>query len=115
MPSQLRRWNGIRGSRIIAGRSLRVYMPSSGSSNAGQSSVEPKAGAGTQSNGAVRLVRYRVQRGDTLWEIAERFNVTPRQIQNWNGIRGSRINAGRTLRLHVPARRASAGSSEKGN
>ena len=113
--SQLRRWNGIRGSRIIAGRSLRVYIPSSGSSNAGQSSVEPKARAGTPSNGAVRLVRYRVQRGDSLWEIAERFNVTPKQIQNWNGIRGSRINAGRTLRLHVPARRASAGSSEKGN
>ena len=113
--AQLRRWNGIRGSRIIAGRSLRVYIPSSGSSNAGQSYVEPKARAGTPSNGAVRLVRYRVQRGDSLWEIAERFNVTPKQIQNWNGIRGSRINAGRTLRLHVPARRASAGSSEKGN
>jgi peptidoglycan lytic transglycosylase D len=48
-----------------------------------------------------RLLHYRIRRGDTLDLIADRFDVTPYEIRRWNGMRSSRLIAGRTLRIYV--------------
>jgi len=49
---------------------------------------------------AVHLVRYRVQRGDTLAGIADRFDVTVAQLKRWNGISGNRAPRGVRLRIY---------------
>ena len=51
----------------------------------------------------VHWVRYRVQRGDTLPGIAERFDVTVAQLKRWNHIRGSRVSRGVHLRIYAGA------------
>ncbi len=69
--------------------------------------LAPGAEAAMDVGGAAgprRLYRYRIRRGDTLGGIAVRFGVTTSQIRRWNRIRGSRIIAGRTLKLYVPVR-----------
>ena len=43
---------------------------------------------------AVRLVHYRVQRGDTLAGIAERFDVTVEELKRWNHIAGDQAPRG---------------------
>lgn len=50
---------------------------------------------------AVKLVHYRVRRGDTLEGIAERFDVTVSELKRWNHIRGSRVPRGATLRIYA--------------
>jgi peptidoglycan lytic transglycosylase D len=50
---------------------------------------------------AVRLVHYRVQRGDTLEGIAVRFDVTVAQLKKWNGIRGASVALGTRLRIYA--------------
>lgn len=42
---------------------------------------------------------YRVTRGDTLGEIAQRFDVTVREIQTWNDLSGTRLHPGQQLRI----------------
>src|SRR5690348_921182 len=67
----------------------------------------------------VRMVRYRVQRGDTLAGIAERFDVTVAQIRRWNHISGAHVRRGTRLRIYAggepmktkPVRERSAESS----
>jgi len=49
----------------------------------------------------VRLVRYRVQRGDTLAGIADRFDVTVAQLKRWNRISGDRAPRGARLRIYA--------------
>jgi peptidoglycan lytic transglycosylase D len=51
----------------------------------------------------VHWVRYRVQRGDTLPRIADRFDVTVEQLKRWNHIRGSRVSRGAHLRIYAGA------------
>ncbi|MDC1435642.1 LysM peptidoglycan-binding domain-containing protein [Gammaproteobacteria bacterium] len=46
---------------------------------------------------------YQVRRGDTLGQISERFDVSVRDIQNWNNIRGTTIYARQELTLHTAA------------
>lgn len=38
-----------------------------------------------------------VRRGDTLWAIARRYNVTTRQLMAWNGLTSSLIRPGDRL------------------
>jgi len=49
----------------------------------------------------VHLVRYRVQRGDTLAGIADRFDVTVAQLKRWNGISGDHAPRGARLRIYA--------------
>jgi LysM repeat protein len=50
---------------------------------------------------------YRVRQGDTLYGIARRFDVTVRDLQVWNRLRGNVIQAGQRLQVNPPAVAAS--------
>ncbi len=66
----------------------------------------------------VRVVRYRVQRGDTLVGIADRFDVTVAQIRRWNHISGGHVRRGTRLRIYAggaPAEPARARSRSARN
>jgi membrane-bound lytic murein transglycosylase D len=65
--------------------------------------------AKNREQGTRRTLHYRVQRGDTLELVADRFEVTPYQVRVWNGLRSSQLVAGRTLIVYPPgATRASS-------
>lgn len=42
---------------------------------------------------------YIVIKGDTLYSISRRFNITVEELQNWNNLKGSDLNIGQVLRL----------------
>lgn len=48
-----------------------------------------------------RFIRYRVQRGDTLERIAERFDVTVEELRRWNHIYGNHVRRGVRLRIYA--------------
>jgi membrane-bound lytic murein transglycosylase D len=49
----------------------------------------------------VKLVHYRVQRGDTLEGIAGRFDVTVADLRRWNHISGEKAPRGARLRIYA--------------
>jgi membrane-bound lytic murein transglycosylase D len=70
-------------------------------------------GGGTASTAAANettRMTYKVQRGDTLSQIAERFNVSVRQLMTWNQIRSSTsLRAGQQIVVYVDPQRVSGG------
>lgn len=52
-----------------------------------------------------------VRRGETLGAIAKRYRVTVARLQSLNGLRGTRVIAGQTLRVSSTARKASGAAS----
>ena len=63
-------------------------------------SPEPEsAPSSSSSTAATSPTTYRVTRGDTLGEIAQRFGVTIRQLQVWNDLDGTRIRPGQRLQI----------------
>jgi len=59
-----------------------------------------------------KSIRYKVRSGDSLGKIAEKHHVTVRQLKAWNNLRSDRINAGRTLVIHVKKREMVKPSTE---
>ena len=90
--SQLQQWNGLRTSRIRAGKYLTV-RPGGGAAAASS------AGAAS----AASPTRYKIRPGDTLAVIARRFGVSVADLKTWNGLRTSRIRAGKYLKIYSAA------------
>ncbi len=76
--SKLMALNGMRNANIRAGKTL--ILP-------GNVMPEPKiASRGGFVSQPARSTEYVIQRGDSLWSIARRFNVSQQQLVAWNGI-----------------------------
>lgn len=111
---EIRAWNGI-GNTIRVGQNLSVYVPSKNEtyykkvnsmSYSQKQELERKqrsgeniliaSAASTNSSGNKT---YRVQKNDTLGEIAETFGVSISNLRSLNGISGSTIVVGQVLKI----------------
>jgi membrane-bound lytic murein transglycosylase D len=95
----LREWNDLSGTRIYAGRNLKIYTDKSPSNYSSNEDASTKTS----------LYRYRVKRGDTISELAEKFGVQSSMIKKWNNMSGNKLIAGKTIKIY------SNGSSSLGD
>ena len=51
--------------------------------------------------GFQRKIVYRVKRGDSLWKISRKFDVSIKNIKGWNKLRSNRIHPGKRLVLEI--------------
>jgi len=54
---------------------------------------------------------HTVERGDTLAKIAPRYGATVRQLQEWNGLRGTTIHIGQQLKVQLATSAATGGTA----
>ncbi len=100
---QIRYWNGLSYSRIIRpGQKLNIWLPEN--SLAAQSNspagVSKKQSISTQMQGATgEFIFHTVKPGDTLWDIAQQYGVSIRDIKRWNGRRSNLIRPGDQLKI----------------
>lgn len=88
----LREVNGIRGSMIRAGDTLMIPMGSAWASSLAMAATTTEP---TRQG-------YRVRRGDSLYRIAGRFNVSVNDIIAWNSLDpGDYLQPGQQLTLYV--------------
>lgn len=99
--NQLRDWNNISGNKILAGKNLRIY--SDGTQNL------TSLNENSVNNSKTNLYRYKVKKGDSLSEIAEKFGVTTSQIKKWNNLSHNNIMAGKTLKIYGSSSSSSYG------
>jgi LysM repeat protein len=84
--SSLMSANNMNGSTIRSGQVLVIpggNYASSSSSSAGDD-----------------VINYRVKKGDTLWKIASRHNVSVASIQKWNNLRSAELTPGVSLTIY---------------
>lgn len=103
-PEDILSWNHLRSAKLKAGRKLTVYIrvnnslssPSSKINAAADTtgvsktissikSVADSAKAATI-NGENKIKYYTVQKGDSIWNIAQMHAVTVQQIKQWNNL-----------------------------
>lgn len=84
----LRRWNNITGSRINVGQELIIYP---GESSAANNSPSQRS--------SIAQKLHKVRNGESLWTIAKKYNVTVRNIMDWNNLTNERIRIGSNLKI----------------
>jgi len=95
--------NNLRGTRIVAGKPLLIPRPGLNASSSGL------IAAALPGNLPPTPTSYRVKRGDSLWRIAQSFDLRSRDIASWNGIAlDSMLHPGQLLILHPTSLLAAA-------
>lgn len=102
--SQIKQWNGLRRNRLTRGSKLKIYT---GSGSEYYASAE-KNNTNYKRSG---LTKYKIRRGDTIGELADRFGVTVSQLKRWNRISGNQLVAGRTLKIYGNETESSLGDN----
>jgi len=102
--SALREANAIgRGSRIYVGQKVRIPSSASrldGKNKLNRGATTPLPSVASNTSEEPTKATYKVQRGDTLWDIARRFGTTTSYLRQINGLgRSSRINPGMSLKV----------------
>ena len=85
----IKRSNSLRDSRIRAGKDLLIPLSDS-----------VTFAAGTSNQQARQRLRYRVRKGDSLYTIARRFQVSVTDLKRWNRV-GRYIRPGEKLTVFV--------------
>jgi LysM repeat protein len=89
--AQLRAANGLRGDLINIGQRLTVPGDSGRTSASTVASATPAP--------VVREVTHKVQRGETLWRIASRYETSVDVLRRQNDLAGDFLRIGQTLRV----------------
>ncbi|MEW6188217.1 MAG: LysM peptidoglycan-binding domain-containing protein [Thermodesulfobacteriota bacterium] len=108
--SLIKQWNPTKGGlKIQPGKALTLYLNKTDSI---AEEIQPKARSlkgqvkktKSQTEKRIKLVHYTVRKGDSLSEIAQKFNTTPNQIRNWNRLSAKEhIKPGDRLKLKKTA------------
>jgi membrane-bound lytic murein transglycosylase D len=121
--AQVQRMNQLRGNLIRAGQSLVVPVPAHrgyiarGDDAEETRRVNPgkrtltasrrtpaKVGRPAAAPQPAKTIRYTVRRGDTIWGIAERHDVTVAEVKKWNGLSSKDVlKAGDRITIKAPA------------
>lgn len=92
--TDLKRWNNLKSTTIQVGQKLKVYPPENqnvGNNNSNNSS--------NNNNSSSSTTTYTVKKGDSLWSIAKKHNVTVDHIKRLNNLKSNDIKVGQKLKL----------------
>ncbi|MGJ3233665.1 LysM peptidoglycan-binding domain-containing protein [Marivirga sp.] len=98
--ADLQQWNNLRGTMIRVGQPLNIWIADDFYDN-----VNKQLASISQNNVANRSValksgEYRVQNGDTLWDISRKFDgLSVEKLKKINNLEGNGIKPGQILKI----------------
>jgi membrane-bound lytic murein transglycosylase D len=89
--NDIKEWNNLDGTVLFKGKKLKIGTDASTSQFA-SSTVE-------SSTKSQKSFKYKIRPGDSLGEIAEKFDVSVAQLRKWNKLSSNQIKAGVSLTI----------------
>jgi membrane-bound lytic murein transglycosylase D len=87
----IKEWNNLRNNKIVAGKKLKIYT---------DENFAPIGTDVVSKNTKGNVYYYKVKKGDTLSEIAERYHVSTAELKKWNSLESNNINFGKTIKIY---------------
>ncbi|RMS45113.1 Membrane-bound lytic murein transglycosylase D precursor [Pseudomonas coronafaciens pv. garcae] len=92
----LQHWNKLTGKKLKVGQTL---VMQDNTKAAGKTSSKSVASA---KDGEKKSMQYKIQKGDSMYLVAKRFNVEMQHLKRWNPRSGQALKPGQTLTVYLP-------------
>ena len=79
--SNIKRWNGLKSNNLRIGQKLVIYPKGTYKASTSTKKTSAKKTVTTKTG---NYTYYKIQSGDTLWDIANAQNVTIEKLKEWN-------------------------------
>lgn len=93
-------WNKLKSSKILVGQRLTIYLDNE---NDEVAEVERTIKAERKTKKEIEKTKpkyVKVQRGDTLWSISQRYGgISVEKIKKMNGLKSNKVKAGQKLKI----------------
>lgn len=96
----LQHWNKMSGYNLKVGQTL-ILQDNTPPAKASARAVA-KSGASKSQAADKKSMQYKIQKGDSLYLVAKRFNVEMQHLKRWNPRSGQALKPGQTLTVYLP-------------
>jgi membrane-bound lytic murein transglycosylase D len=97
--SQIKRWNGLRSSRINIGDRLTIYPRKADQAHSPSKETKEEAPKAEVTHSTAPKL-YTVKSGDSLWSISKKFKgVTVKDLKSLNNLKNSALKPGMQLKI----------------
>ncbi|MBI3186994.1 MAG: LysM peptidoglycan-binding domain-containing protein [Gammaproteobacteria bacterium] len=94
---EIAQWNGMASrDTLVAGQNLVIWSKA----RTATPTTTPRARVDITGE-TIRTISYKVRHGDSLYRIAQKFNVAVNDLKRWNTIGNKILRPGTVLKLHV--------------
>lgn len=112
--NELRTWNSLKGSKIVAGQSIEIYNEPEERTKIIETPapVQKAEAMPTMPSAKVRVVEqtHKVKKGETLSEIAQKYGTTPKELMRYNKLHSSKIKVNQLLKIPGSSRASASGT-----
>lgn len=95
-PASIKANNALKSLKVKAGQRLVIRPAQQGRPESRLADARKVQSSKSMASGTTR---YTVRRGDTLYSIADRFNVSVSELKTWNKLSSSGVQAGKRLTI----------------
>ncbi len=96
--ADIKKWNNLRSYSLKKGKKLRVFTNVPNGKIVDEVDFTNTKGIVTQPKNTVKKY-HKVKRGDTLYSIAKKYNVTVSELKELNNIQSNDISVGKKIRV----------------
>jgi membrane-bound lytic murein transglycosylase D len=103
----LQHWNKLSGQNLKVGQTLVMQDNSKPAKASSSTRAVASASAGSKKSVSSedadqKSMQYKIQKGDSLYLVAKRFNVEMQHLKRWNPRSGQALKPGQTLTVYLP-------------
>lgn len=74
---------------------------------------KPDLKASAPKNSSVKIVKYKILKGDTIWTLSKRFNASTKEIKTLNKLKENKVKIGKTLFIPSKSRKTAVIAKNK--
>ena len=96
--SEIKNWNNLKTNKLVAGKKLIIYSDETSKNKSTSISNSPKKESTNEISAKATL--YKVQEGESLETISNKFNVSVKDLKEWNKLKSDKIKIGQDLIIY---------------